>query len=230
MNRKYTLDYPQYPHIKEQFHKITQDIAGVSFWGPETDKLKKGDAFINSAHIILFVYETRDGAAMVMDSDLDGVKFRKMSWRKLGIYQYKAIRYNNIKEVSNPPGTIAEPVPVSSDDFPVSLHNNTRDFVSMEFDKYSVDPTINEQGPEVIYKLQMKSKKKIAICIDEFLDENINNNIYLLKSLKKDSTHFASDCVARGDSLIEQELDAGTYYIVVDSGEDQPGEYKLTIK
>ncbi len=230
LNRKFTLNYPQYPKIKEQFHRITHDIAGVNFSAHKTDMLKKGDAFINSWHIILFVYETRDGTPMVMDSRLSSVSFRATSWRKLAKDGYKAIRYNNIKENSNPQGTISNPIPINSDDFPISLCNNTRDFVSMEFDRYSIDLNFNEQGPEIIYRLQMKSKKEIEIFMDNDVNESIDNNIYLLKSLKRNDTYFASDCIARGDSLIRQVLDPGAYYIIIDSGKDQPGGCKFTVE
>lgn len=230
LNRKYTLNYPQHPEIKEQFHRITHDIEGVDFLNHKTDMLKKGDAFINKGHIILFVYETRDRTPMVIDSRSKGVSFRETSWRELHNIGYKAIRYNNIKETSNLTGTIYNPIPINSDDFPISLNNNTRDFVSMEFDRYSIDPNFNEQGPEIIYKLEMKSKKDINIYINQIINEGFDNDIYLLKSLNRNDAFFATDCIARGDSWIGQVLDPGTYYIIIDSGKDQPGEFKLNLE
>lgn len=230
LNQKYTLNYPDYPEIKEQFYRITYDIANVDFSSNKTDLLKKGDAFINKWHIILFVYETRDGTAMIMDSRSSGVGFRKMSWRKLAENDYKAIRYNNINEINNPLGTIQNPIHIDSDNFPIKLSNNTRDFVSMEFDRYSINPNFNEQGPEVIYELQVKSKSDIDIILNEVNKESIDNNIYLLKSLKRNNEYNAIDCIARGDVRISKVLDPGTYFIIIDSGKDKPGEYELIIK
>ena len=40
---------------------------------------------------------------------------------------------------------------------------------------------------------------------------------------------MALDCIAKGDYLINASLDPGLYYIVVDSGNDLPGEYSLTL-
>jgi hypothetical protein len=168
LNRKYTLNYPQYPEIKEQFHRIIHDIEGVDFVNHKTKMLKKGDAFINKTHIILFVYETRNGTVMVMDSRFNGVSFRETSWKELARNDYKAIRYNNIMEVSNPKGPIANPIVIKSDDFPISIENNTRDFVSMEFDRYTIDQSFDEQGPEIIYNFQMKSKNKVQIFFQSF--------------------------------------------------------------
>ena len=126
LNHKYTLNYPQYPEVKEQFHRITHEIEDVDFEENNTNMLKKGDAFINAWHIILFVYETRNRTPMVMDSRLNGVSFRETSWRELARDGYKAIRYNNIKEVSNPSGTINNPIIINSNDFPYKNKNNTR--------------------------------------------------------------------------------------------------------
>ena len=230
LNCKYTLNYPQYPEAKEQFHRITFDINDVDFSNHKTETLKKGDAFINGGHIILFIYETRDGTAMVMDSRANGVSFREMSWMELEEGGYKPIRYNNIKNVNNPQGTLSNPIIINFNDLPVSLENNTRDFVSMEFDRYSIAPAFNEQGPEVIYKIQIETKSKVLLFLTEVINEGIDNDIYLLKSLNSNNNYLATDCIARGDSWVVQELDIGNYYIVIDSGKDQPGEYKLNIR
>ncbi len=231
LNRKYTLNYPQYPEVLEQFHRITYDIEGVDFLAHKTDMLQKGDAFINKRHIILFVYETRDKTAMVIDSRLFGVSFREASWKELADGGYKAIRYNNIKEVINPQGTMNNPILINADKLPFSDENNTRDLVSMEFDRYSVASVFNEQGPEVIYKLQVNSKKTFGIYLEsEVLNEGIDNDIYLLKSLKRENKYFAENSIDRGNNLIIEELEPGEYYIIVDSGKDQPGEYKLVVE
>lgn len=229
LDYKYTLNYTNYPDSIRKFCQITQPVDNIDFLTHKTNNLKKGDAFINDTHIILFVYETRDGQPMIMDSSYEGVQFRNISWDYLAYYGYQAIRYNNIKEVTNPTGTKNNPISIPTDNFPFTHQGNTRDVVSLEFDSYSMAPETNEQGPEYIYQLQVDSTKTIMIHITEVKNETIDNDIHLLTTLNTDASNKAVDCIARGDNSIEQILQPGIYYIIVDSNNDKPGEYTLTI-
>ena len=67
LNHKYTLNHAS-PLIPRKFKELTQDIPGIDFAQHKVSKIKKGDAFINVTHIILFVYETRDGNPKIIDS------------------------------------------------------------------------------------------------------------------------------------------------------------------
>ena len=225
---RYTLTYPDRPDIPRQFHEITHVVPEVNFLTHKTEGLKKGDAFMKkSRHIILFVYETRDGAPMVIDSRSRGVGFRKTSW--FALWGYTPLRYNNIQDDINPSGTTMNPIIVDSDAFPYTHVGNTRNVVSMEFDRYAVAPDVNQQGPETIYRLLLKSSGTISIQITDIKDEGIDNDIHLLSILRRDDTFEATDCIARGDNRIIRYLDTGTYYTVVDSRKDLPGEYTLTV-
>ena len=230
LNRKYTLTYPNRPSVPRQFHEITQLVNNVNFLFHRTSNLEKGDAFLNRHHIILFLYENRDGSPMIIHSYKPGVRFEKRSWFYLWLNGYIPLRYNNIRDDHNPSGTINNPIVVDSDDFPYTHEGNTRNVVSMEFDRYSTASSINQQGPETVYKLQLKSSGTISIQITDFKNEGIDNDIHLLSSLKKGAAFEALDCFARADCQIKIQLNVGTYYIVVDSGKDLPGEYKLTVK
>jgi len=229
LDYKYTLNYANRPDIVRKFSRITQPVAGIDFQKHKTKNLKKGDAFINDFHIILFVYENRNGQPMIMDSGYEGVRLRKLSWNYLAYNSYQAIRYNNIKEITNPAGTKTNPINIPTDNFPFIHQGNTRDVVSMEFDSYSAAPEINEQGPEVIYQLQLNTTGTIVINVTDIKNEEINNDIHLLRTLNKDVSKKAVDCITWGDNLIIQNLQLGIYYIIVDSNNDKPGEYTLTI-
>jgi hypothetical protein len=229
LNEKYTLCYPD-PDIPRKFCDITCPIEGVDLARHRVTALKKGDAFINAYHTILFVYETRSGFAMVMDSSTPGVRFRQVPWNHLSSDGYTAIRYNNIQEVDQSSGTIVNPVTIHSDEFPFIHEGNTRDVVSMEFDKYSIAPAISQVGPEVVYQLQMNSSASVTITITNLRYEGINNDIYLLASLQRDDSEMmATDCIARADISLHEELNMGSYYIIIDSCSDLPGEYTLTV-
>ncbi|UCF83520.1 MAG: hypothetical protein JSV50_20515 [Desulfobacteraceae bacterium] len=230
LNHKYTLIYPKQPDVPRQFNEITRIVKNVNFLSQRTTNLRKGDAFLNNSHIMLFIYENRDGNPMILHSSVEGVCFEEKSWLELWLLGYIPIRYNNIKGDDNPAGTINNPIVIDSDNFPYHHNGNTRNVVSMEFDRYSVAPSINQQGPETIYKLRINSSSKIKIQLADFKNEGIDNDIHLLYSFKKSVNAEALDCIAREDCLIEVYLDAGTYYIVVDSKKDLPGEYSLIVK
>ncbi len=143
--------------------------------------------------------------------------------------RYTAIRYNNIRGEINPPGTTENPIIIDSDSFPYTNAGNTRDVVSMQFDRYSVAPEMNQQGPEVIYQLRLRLPGAVSIRVSDIKNEGIDNDIHLLSSLQWSDRFEALDCIARGDHEIVANLDADTYYLVIDSGKDMPGEYTLTV-
>ena len=227
LDNKYTLNYSN-PEIEKKFQEITHNVSGVNFYNQQTSNLKKGDAFINSQHIILFIYETRDGHPMIMDSSFEGVKFRQISWSYLANNGYIAIRYNNINDESNQQGTKQNPIIINSDNFPFTDIGNTRNIISMEFDNYSSSSNKNEQGPEVVYQLQLNSSGTIKINITDSKAEGIDNNVHLLKTLHKEQFK-AKDCIASADNNISTSIDSGTYFLIVDSGFDYPGDYTLSI-
>lgn len=229
LNHKYTLTYPDQPEVPRQFHEISNWVNNVNFLFENAGDLKKGDAFINRSHIMIFLYENRDGNPMIIHSAVGGVSFEEISWFGLWRHGYIPIKYNNILDEHNPAGTVKNPIVIDSESFPFIHEGNTRNVVSMEFDGYSASSEINQQGPETIFTLNLLSNKTVVIQINDLKAEGIDNDVHLLTSLKKDSKKFAIDCLVRNDRKIEIQLDAGTYYIIVDSNKDIPGEYKLLV-
>lgn len=229
LRNKYTLNYPN-PNIRRKFQEITHDIEGIDFGNNQLEELRKGDAFINWHHIILFLYKGRDGNLRVIDSSTPGVRFRTIGITYLKKSKYTSIRYNNIREITNPKGTIVNPIKIVLSEDGFKTEGNTRDVVSMEFDSYSISPEKSQVGPEVIYEFDLNTPKILEIKITDFKDEGIDNDIHLLSSLRKNDKLMAVDCIAFGDNNITKQLIRGTYYIAVDSKNDLPGEYTLTIK
>jgi hypothetical protein len=228
LNEKYTLCYKD-PDIPRKFCEITYTIEGVDLGSRQVSLLRKGDAFINDYHTILFVYETKGGEPMVMDSSMPGVRFRRLTWEYLDSEGYRAIRYINIEETSNPRGTIENPFLIESDDLPFIHEWNTRDVVGMEFDRYSAAPLIGHIGPEVVYSLRMDESAVVSMTVTDIKHEGINNDIHLLGSLDRNDEQMAVDCIERADNTITRELDGGIYYIIIDCNNDLPGEYTLTV-
>ena len=228
LDHKYTLNYPD-PAVTRKFSEITHPIDGVDISAGWVDELRKGDALINSYHTMLFVYETTSGVPMIIDSSLEGVRLRSVSWGTLAAEGYEAIRYNNIVEDDDPAGTISNPIDIQLGTDAISIGGNTRDVVSLRFDGYSGDPAFRQPGPEIIYRLMVAEPGVLTASINDLKSEGIDNNLFLLSSLDRDASLMALDAVEAGDSALQADLDAGTWYLIVDGGDDLPGRYTLEL-
>jgi len=211
----------------------TSTISSISSPLSSTGKMKKADAFNKSGHhIIMLAYFNRDGSPEIMEAHGGSgrkAEFRKITWSYVN--GYKPIRFNNITDDKNVSGTISNPKIISS--FPFQDKGNTRNNNSLKIDKYSVAPTKMETGPEVIYEVNLSNSGTLDLTVSDIQKEGIDNDIHLLSSLDIDSNNMATDAIARDDHHISQKVNAGTYYIVVDtyssSGVDKPGEYTLNV-
>ncbi len=240
LEHKYTLNYAS-PLIRHKLGEITHAVPGFDPARGAAGDLRKGDVLINRTHVMLFVYETRDRRVMIVDARPPGVAFRAVAWEWLARQGYEALRYNNIHEDDPPAGTAARPIVVDLGagsagraGAPVGgswTHaGNTRDVIAMEIDRYAAAPGINQQGPEVVYALTLEAPATITLRLTDHVDEGIDNDLHLLASLRTDEARTALDCLARGDRLIRRALEPGTYFVIVDSGQDLPGEYTLRVE
>lgn len=210
----------------------TSTIHGISSELASTAEMKKADAFNKAgSHVVMLTYYHRDGSPVIMEAAGGSYRktvFRKTTWSYLN--GYKPIRYDNIENDTNVVGTISNPIKIQS--FPFTDSGNTRNVFSLEIDSYSVKPETPETGPEVIYTFTIENPGTIDLSVTDIQAENIDNDIHLLSSLNVDSNRMATDALARDDHSIIMHIDAGTYYIVVDSysssGNDRPGEYTMT--
>ena len=228
LDNKYTLNYDD-PDIPRKFEEITHVIEGVDIASREVSAIRKGDVFINRYHVMLFVYETIFGMPMIIDSSYEGVRFRPVSWYELASARYTAIRYNNIVEDPDPSGTVSNPVLMPAVMHETSVEGNTRDVVSLAFHSYSIAPSVPQPGPEVVYEIVVRENGIIEASITQFKHEGIDNDIHLLGSLDWDDNGMALDCAMRGDDHIEAAVGRGKWYLVIDSRNNSPGEYTLTV-
>lgn len=93
---------------------------------------------------------------------------------------------------------------------------------SNQFSSYQCAST-SEAGPEIIYKYEIKSAKKVrAFAVSA---AGVDVDIHIKKSLDDNK------CMTRGDKWIEANLAAGTYFFVVDTFKDSSnaGEYLFGI-
>ena len=229
LEHKYTLNYGK-PLFSREFQEISHNVPDVDLRKNKLGSLRKGDAFINSGHIMLYLYTGRNGRIHVLHSTTPGVIFSSYEASHFIRNSYKPIRYNNIIEIEDPPGTVSNPIMLNSDKNIQVVKGNTRDVVSMEFDEYSGSSIGSQIGPEVIYRLELKKAGMTEISVTDFKNEGIDNNIFLLRSLNSNDKYDGIDCIAGDDRKIEWNAVAGTYWIVVDSGKNKPGEFTLILK
>lgn len=85
--------------------------------------------------------------------------------------------------------------------------------------------TTNESGPEVLYKLTLTQQTNLRAFVVSLGNSDID--LHLL------SAPNGTDCLARNDKVIAQTLQAGTYWLSLDTYESSaavlPGEYLLVV-
>lgn len=199
----------------------------------DISKIKRGDAFNKaSSHIVMYVYTAHDGSPVIMEAAGGSFRkavFRKVTWSYLN--DYIPIRYDNIVD-DFPAGTKDNPIII--DNFPFNDENNTRTAISKEFHSCSAAPERMELGPEIIYKFQTDIQGDISISVTDVQSEGIDCDAHLLSSLTLNEDGMSVNCKARADKEIEEHIEAGIWYIIVDSftgssGVDFPGEYTLSV-
>jgi hypothetical protein len=228
LDHKYTLNY-QSPRVRRKIGQITHAVAGVDWTRGQIGDLRKGDVLLSDTHTAIFVYQTRDGRIMIVDARLAGVRFREAPRDWLARNGYQAIRYNNIVEVTDPPGTLTRPQPIDITGLPRTVRGNTRDVVSVAIDRYAAAPEVPQPGPEVVFSISLARAMTISFTLDDLKHEGIDHDLHLLRSLAIDPERRAQDCLASHDRTLIAALEAGTYFLVVDSGADQPGEFTLQL-
>lgn len=127
-------------------------------------------------------------------------------------------------------GTLADPVII--DDFPYAVADDTTGR-GQEIDVYACATTLDESGPEVVYRLDLPDNGRLVAWVegDDYVSTDID--VHLLGSTAV-SGGEATDCIARSNLAIEvDQLAAGTYWLVVDSyvdtGTPLPGPYELRV-
>ncbi|MCB9676097.1 MAG: endo alpha-1,4 polygalactosaminidase [Alphaproteobacteria bacterium] len=123
-------------------------------------------------------------------------------------------------------GSICNPVVVGA--MPFVHHGDTRN-APAALDHYGCAPGTSEAGGEVVYRVDLVRAGRLTAAIDEIAGDGVDVDVHLLSG-----TDPAADCVARDHIGVDEDLEAGTYWIVVDTwtnsrGVPQAGPYTLTV-
>lgn len=125
-------------------------------------------------------------------------------------------------------GTIDDPVAV--DAFPYAVRGDTATATSRALAAYSCAPSLDESGPEVIYRFSLTRDARVTAWV-EGDGGGVDIDVHLLADLAI-TGGVATSCTARGDVIAEADLAAGTGYVVVDTfgGDPQAGRYVLRLE
>jgi hypothetical protein len=124
-------------------------------------------------------------------------------------------------------GTTGDPVIV--DVLPWFQRGDTSVAASDVIDAYSCDAGLDESGHEWIYRFELPADARVTAWVEGDGDV-VDNDVHLLDDLALDGT-LATSCVARGHTIAEADMTAGTRFAVVDAwnGEAQAGPFVLRV-
>lgn len=116
--------------------------------------------------------------------------------------------------------------PVRIDTFPFAHTGDTSRATTQSIDAYPPCDDADESGPEIRYRVVLDAPTALRVLV---LDRpEVDVDVHILEADGDGDT-----CLARGNRLIEGELPAGTWDIVVDTwsegGETFEGEYLLVV-
>jgi hypothetical protein len=104
---------------------------------------------------------------------------------------------------------------------PFADRRDTSTFGVDKITQYPACGTQDEHGNEVYYKVTLAAPAMLhAYVIDDAADIDLH--------LLGDSPS-ASGCIARGDTSVDRQLDAGTYYIVADTYAGKAGDFTIVV-
>ena len=118
-----------------------------------------------------------------------------------------------------PPGVIC------LDAFPITLSGDTRTGVE-DFDSYACDPSVDESGPELVYRLDLPAPGFVGVLV-ETVDGDVDPDVHLLSALDP------AACLDRGHHDAQAD-GVDTLWLVVDTWVDEEGtaysgEFTLTV-
>lgn len=122
-----------------------------------------------------------------------------------------------IEEAFKGSGSSSDPFVITS--LPYTHSANTSNSANKGITAYAGScSTTGEAGPEYYYKLELPNKSRLKIFAVSAA--NVDVDIHVMKG-----SIAADKCTARADILLMGTLDAGTYYISVDTWSDANGSY-----
>ncbi|HEY3448287.1 MAG TPA: SUMF1/EgtB/PvdO family nonheme iron enzyme [Myxococcales bacterium] len=95
---------------------------------------------------------------------------------------------------------------------PASVSGDTSASTVDVADHYSpCSPATDESGPEVVYVLTLAERGTLTLTVDDKSGDTVDVDVHLL------SAPDANSCLARANITLTQAVEAGTYWIAVDS-------------
>ncbi|MEM6788896.1 MAG: SUMF1/EgtB/PvdO family nonheme iron enzyme [Myxococcota bacterium] len=125
---------------------------------------------------------------------------------------------------AEPDGSWARPFPVAA--LPFSVAGSTLDAVSNDVTRYApCAPSTGEGGPEVVYRIDVPEAGWLAVTVDDVPGDAVDIDLHLLAEADADT------CITRDDALLGSPVQTGTYFLVLDTWQDQSyaGAYQLDI-
>lgn len=111
---------------------------------------------------------------------------------------------------------------------PSTTRATTEGAARAEVSRWPCAPAVAEDGPEVWFSFRLDAPQRVRASIVEDPADGIDVDVHLLASPDP------AGCSARGDEGVDAVLDAGTWFVVVDTcastGRPLPGRFELTLQ
>ncbi len=120
---------------------------------------------------------------------------------------------------TDPVGTITKPIVIGS--LPYSDSRDTKTSSSKALDACGAAPTIDQKGPEFVYRVDITSPGTLTASVTDDATTDIDVQIYTQLNYP--------GCVARNDKTATLAVGCGTYYIVADTFKTSAGAYTLSV-
>ncbi len=223
-----STEYPRY--VVQAFNAVSRGIAEARqlpwldtynvFYPLKDHGLLTSDHVHGSRSSQYCDFSSTGLAYGVNNRNLHSVIMLDSAWRTV-IKGEEAV--DPIEEPFRGKGTQADPYLITS--IPYTHQGNTNSGES-KIDVYSGCDTAKEGGKEIYYKLVINEKKYVRMFAVSA--SGVDVDIHIMKGAAD-----AAKCIARSDIMLHGSLEAGTYYIAVDTfsgnGADGPGQYLFGI-
>jgi hypothetical protein len=125
------------------------------------------------------------------------------------------------------PGDLGEPLVIPGFPFVHAASTVGRKAV---IDRYACAAHLSEVGPEVVYRTEVPKSGTLTAWVDGDTAQ-VDIDVHLLSSLSLDASRTATACLDRGNRWAQALVQAGTYFVVVDSYESfaRAGPYRLRV-
>ena len=131
----------------------------------------------------------------------------------------------NPVDAAPPPPTCPDGV-ICVDTFPYFHTGDTSALPPGTFDAYACKPSVDESGPEQVYRVEIPKAGFLSAAVYDA--DGVDVDLHILSALDPDA------CLDRGHHDVRADVEAGSYWLVVDTwvdedGAAQSGPYQLDI-